>query len=378
MLQPTGLAVLERLGLAGKAARRGSRIDGLFGLNERGEPALDSPYSGLSAEAFGIGIHRASLFDILFDAVTAAGIAIKTGHEIVGTTFTPHARRLEFADETSSAPFDLLVDATGWRTPLAGPTGGVLDFGALWATLPLEPGDPFAGNLLEQRYRRASQMVGVLPIGQGQAAFFWSLRGDAHQEWRNKGLACWKDEVRALWPETDCMLGRIESADQLTFARYAHRQTRSAMEPRLMRIGDSWHSASPQLGQGANMALLDAWGLAQGLEQGRTLDEGLRLAQGWRGDHVWLYQLVTRFFTPLFQSDEAVWPMLRDRAMMPLSRIWPFSRIQAQMMSGMFGFPLQQLGLGEPDYGALASASSIAPRTSGSAQSTSPTTRQTS
>ena len=36
---------------------------------------------------------------------------------------------------------------------------------------------------------------------------------------------------------------------------------------RIIAIGDAWHSASPQLGQGANMALLDAWSLARGLAE---------------------------------------------------------------------------------------------------------------
>ena len=90
-----------------------------------------------------------------------------------------------------------------------------------------------------------------------------------------------------------------------------------------MRIGDAWHSASPQLGQGANMALLDAWALAAGLRAGSTVREGLRLSAGWRRDHVDLYQAVTYAFTPLFQSDAAVWPWVRDRIVAPLSRVGP-------------------------------------------------------
>jgi salicylate hydroxylase len=121
----------------------------------------------------------------------------------------------------------------------------------------------------------------------------------------------------------------------------------------MIAIGDAWHSASPQLGQGANMALLDAWSLAQGLAEGRTLDEKLRLAASWRRDHVWLYQWVTKLFTPLYQSDSRVLPMLRDRLLAPLSRRWPAAGVQARLMSGLFGFPLAPLGLTPPDYDAL-------------------------
>ncbi|MFZ1742019.1 MAG: hypothetical protein WAT93_04150, partial [Pontixanthobacter sp.] len=130
-----------------------------------------------------------------------------------------------------------------------------------------------------------------------------------------------------------------------------------------------WHSASPQLGQGANMALLDAWALAQGLREGKSLQEGLRMAVKWRSDHVLLYQWVTAFFTPLFQSGEA-WPaMIRDRITAPLSRYWPAKQIQTLLLSGLFGAPLQQLGLSVPDYSALAASAKMASRASALDQS---------
>lgn len=104
------------------------------------------------------------------------------------------------------------------------------------------------------------------------------------------------------------------------------------------------------------MALLDAWGLAAGLREGRSLNEGLRLGASWRRDHVALYQAITAAFTPLFQSDSSLLPWIRDRIMAPLSKFGPVARIQAQMMSGLFGFPLPMLGLEVPDYAALAVA----------------------
>lgn len=361
MIQPSGLAVLERLGLAGEIARRGSRIDALRGLEECGRCVLDAPYAKLGVPgAFGIGIHRASLFGVLHDGVRERPIAIETGRAIAGSDCTPRGRTLTFNDGMTSPVFDLVVDASGWQSPLDPGEKNILPFGALWASLPLYADDPFAANLLEQRYRRASQMVGVLPIGSRQggrpeAAFFWSMKGEDYARWCETPLGEWKAEVRALWPETEVLLDRIEHRDQLTFARYAHRTHARPSGERIITIGDAWHSASPQLGQGANMALLDAWSLARGIAEGRTLAEKLRLAIGWRRDHVWLYQWVTALFTPMYQSDTAWHPMLRDRFFAPVSKIWPASAIQAQLMSGLFGFPLAPLGLTPPDYSAIAS-----------------------
>jgi salicylate hydroxylase len=193
MIQPTGRAVLRELGLEEALVASGARIDRLFGRNDRGRTVLDVRYDSLDARAFGVGIHRASLFDLLHHAVAAAGIPIEGGRTITG-----HDQgALVFADGGRAGPFDLIVDALGSRSAPAPPTGRDLAYGALWASL--DWCDGFDAHALEQRYRAASRMVGVLPIGGEQAAFFWSLRADRLDAWRAGGLDAWKDEVRALW-----------------------------------------------------------------------------------------------------------------------------------------------------------------------------------
>lgn len=375
MLQPTGLAVLQRMGLAHQIAQRGARIDALYGLQEDGLIALDAPYARLSVpDAFGIGIHRASLFGVLYDAVAATGIVLQTGHEVEASRLDRNGRMLHFADGTASRAHDLIIDASGWGSRIdSDDVPGLLPFGALWASLPVTSSDVFSRNRLEQRYRRASQMVGLLPIGSrgagepDEVAFFWSVKRSDYERWAGTSLDAWKDDVRALWPEIDFLLDRIGHHNDVTFARYAHRTARKPQGERLIRIGDAWHSASPQLGQGANMALLDAWAVAVGLRHGSTLREGIRLAHAWRSGHVALYQAVTAAFTPMFQSDAAIWPMLRDRVTAPLSRFTPIAKLQAKLMSGLFGWPLQTLGLDVPDYSAM--ASSMAARASSLDQS---------
>lgn len=353
MIQPTGLAVLARLGLADTVIHHGARIDRLLGkTGETGRTVLDVRYAALGAKAgFGIGIHRASLFSALHNAVTAAGIPISTARTIAGSMLDRDKRRLQFDDGGTSAPFDLVVDALGTRTPLAPPTGRSLAYGALWATLDW-PRAGFDGSALEQRYRKASVMVGVLPIGTppggrcAQSAFFWSLRAERLEAWRARGLAAWKEEVSALWPACLPLLDQIVEPDQLVFARYAHRTLRDVAEPALIHLGDAWHSASPQLGQGANMALLDAWALAKGLREERDVTRAIAQAVAMRRRHVCLYQALTALFTPVYQSDSILLPFVRDRLVGPLSKLWPATWIQAAMVSGLIGNPLRPLGLG--------------------------------
>ena len=352
MIQPTGLAVLRELGLADALLDHGARVDRLRGeAGSRGRIVLDVRYASLGRRAgFGIGVHRAALFTLLHRAVVAEGIAIETGCAVAGSEMSAGDRRALLLDGGRRVgPFDLIVDALGTRTPLAPPCGRALAYGALWGTLDWPDGAGFDPAALEQRYRRASVMVGVLPVGrlpgavQQQAALFWSLRADRLAEWQRAGLDAWMAEVAALWTKTQPLLDQIRSTDQLTFARYAHRTLQDPAERGMIHIGDAWHSASPQLGQGANMALLDAYALALALRTAPDVGAALAQAVAMRRRHVRLYQALTALFTPVYQSDSRVLPFLRDRIVGPLSKLWPATRIQAAMVSGLIGDPLRPL-----------------------------------
>jgi len=357
MIQPTGLAVLAELGLAEDILAHSAPIALIHGRNTHGETVLDARYADLGVPgARGLGIHRASVFGALYDAVAAAGIAVRTGHEVSASEVSDRGRRLLFLQADPSPMHDLVIDTLGVSSALVSSSEGWLPYGALWTTLEWPGEGPFRPDWLEQRYERASTMAGVLPTGRrrgsgrNELALFWSLRADDHARWLERGLDNWKAEFRTLWPECAGLLARIDDPAEMTFARYAHRTHRTPVAERMIHIGDSWHSASPQLGQGANMALLDAWALALALGGEGPLDARLGQAIALRRDHVRLYQWLTALFTPAYQSD-SVWPaLIRDVILAPLSRIPPGPRVQADMVSGLTGNPLVRLGLAFPDF----------------------------
>jgi 2-polyprenyl-6-methoxyphenol hydroxylase-like FAD-dependent oxidoreductase len=332
--------MLRLLGLECEAREHGAAITRLFG---RAAPSqhivLDVRYADLRQGSSAVAIHRGALFKLLLDAARIEGIMIQTDHEIDRTEQVPgDGRMLHFTERHSSGPFDLVVDALGAISRLAGTPPSPLGFGALWATLNWS--DVFDDGALEQRYDRARKMVGVLPVGRmpgeagRKAAFFWSLRGCDHPTWRAAGLDPWKSEVRALWPETAPLLDQIVEPGQLAFARYCHRTLARPTEPNIVHLGDAWHATSPQLGQGANMALLDAAALAGSLCEAETLSQALTSYARRRRRHVHLYQALSRIFTPFYQSEGNILPWLRDHLVGPLSRVRPIPRLLANIVAG--------------------------------------------
>lgn len=352
ILQPTGLAVLSVLGVETQARALGQPLERLIGREaRRGRVVLDIGYDH-PGEA--LGVHRAALFDILHRACVQAGVDFETGRAVDGAS----DGRLAFADGSQSPAFDLVVDASGARSTIAADLPAMrlpLAWGAIWATTPW-PGAPFDPTALQQVYRGAARMIGVLPVGRrpGEtepvATFFWSLKHADHAAWRAAGLDAWKAEVLALWPEAAPVLAGFDRPDQLTLARYAHHTLSRPAGDRLAVIGDAAHATSPQLGQGVNMGLLDALALAQAIQRhGDDLAAALDAYCAARRWHVRLYQALSWGFTPFYQADGRFLPWVRDHVLGKLARLPRADRLLHATVAGLLLNPLSGASDADPD-----------------------------
>ena len=351
MLQPTGLAVLSRLGLADDLKSLGTPIERLWGLTATsGKPVLDVRFENLRADVKAYGVQRPALFSSLFKAVEESGVPVLTSKRVESVDTASGDITLETGEFLTG--FDLVVDALGANSPLSPKKVKPLAYGALWATVEQPTASRFDASALEQRYRGAHQMAGVMgsgrttPGGRATLTYFWSLKLDDHAGWSNAPLDAWKEDAVALWPETLPLLEGFDSHDQLTFARYRHRTLCTPVRgQKLVHIGDAWHATSPQLGQGANMALLDAWALSMALEEKTDIAAALPRFRALRSLHVRLYQTMSWAFTPFYQGDSRFMAGVRDHVAAPLSRIRPAPRLLAGMVTGAFGSPLKRLRL---------------------------------
>lgn len=328
LLQPTGLGVLARLGLHQQALASGQRIERLHGCNQRGRCVMDMRYADHAPDFFGLGLTRGTLFTLLRDAYSDASL-IHTGVRIA--SISDASNELRDSEGRRYGPFDLIVAADGAHSSLRASIPSlvrrqpVYPWGAMWCLLPA--GQWPHQDVLQQRYHGAREMVGLLPVGRrvdrdGRwLTFFFSLPGAEVDSFDAAALLRLRQRVALLWPQALPLLASIQSPQQLHRARYRDVLLRRPAQGRLLFIGDAAHAMSPQLGQGVNMALLDAAVLADVLAESDTVETALQIHAQRRRSHLAVYQRLSRWLTPWFQSERNGLAWWRDRSFAPLGRM---------------------------------------------------------
>lgn len=327
LLQPTGLQVLWELGVLDQALAHGRTVRRLYGETPCGRAVMDMRYAGLDADLFGLGMQRGALFALLAQAWPDVE-QVHRGTAIASVD--DDTRHIEDHAGRRHGPFDLIVAADGAGSSLRHHTRGVRQdapypWGALWCLVP--QGDWDWPDELRQRYVAARKMIGLLPVGTRpgddtpRLSFFWSLPVSDFDRWQQHGLQPWLDEIASLWPQARQRLGGIADAACLARASYRDASLRRWHRDRLVLIGDAAHAMSPQLGQGVNMALMDALALRDALREQTQLDAALAQYQRQRQAHVSIYQFWSRWLTPIFQSERDLIAKMRDIGFLPLGRL---------------------------------------------------------
>ncbi len=336
LLQPSGQQILKRLELFEEIEAHSARLDGLDARLKSGRQLVRLKYARLDPEYYGLGVHRGLLFDRLLTLCKNRNVIIQTNSPATGLQRDSDGIRFQIRDSELSEPFDFVIAADGSRSRLRDSSGirchgYEYAYAALWMTGPLAS----IQDRLYQVVDGTTRLVGLLPIGEGQASFFWGLPAHEYQNLITGSFSEWKDEVISLCPQAEEILQHIESFDSLIFTTYRHFAMDRWHADRCIFLGDAAHPSSPHLGQGVNLALEDAACFADALEQSANFATACKLYTSQRKAKLRYYQKVTSFLAPFFQSGYSSLAFGRNCVLPILPSVPIVSRIMLQTLCGI-------------------------------------------
>lgn len=315
LLQPTGIWVFKQLGLNQEIHQVSNRIQALIGHNHRKRKIMNLHYAGYHPDAYGLGIHRGQLMNVLLSAVNQSSVTLKLNQE-ADEIYTHD--RASVSSAGCSEDYDLVIIAAGSSTslrdqPAPARINKAYPWGALWGITDSK----YAVNDKEliQRYKGAQYMGGMLPsgidpvTGETVTSLFWSVPITDSPPNKQQALT----DMKALWPQLAEAFSSLDQ-DQWLLAEYRDVVHHQYHDKHWIMIGDAAHSMSPQLGQGGNLALMDAWVLAKSLSQypQQDLNQALANYQQLRLKHIQFYQRMSRWLTPFYQSNSCSLALIRD------------------------------------------------------------------
>ena len=182
------------------------------------------------------------------------------------------------------------------------------------------------GTLFSDRNETSDKLVSM----------FWSLDMSTLTDVRSRGLDSFKEDLVSREPRVQNLLKEIKSFDELIPAWYSDTfmpKMYSEIDKTVF-IGDCAHATSPQLGQGANLALVDAWTMSKCISDCSTVEEAMYKYDQERKWRLRFYQLNSRLLTPVFQSHSKVVSTFRDVFMGPMCKFPP---TKLQMLTVLCG-----------------------------------------
>lgn len=263
-ITPNGVAVLDALSLGGQVRQVGMVSQAVVLRDYR----LGTQVVRLDMAKSGGGrpyllLHRSDLIALLADAAHRAGVEILLNRAVVGVADTASGVNVKFANGDCETA-EILVGADGLHSQLR----PVLN----------RQGAPFfTGQVAWRAIVAGADISGVeLYMGPGRHVVTYPLRGGAltnivaveeRATWADEGWhhTCDPSELRRAFssfcPAVRDLLDRVEQPH--LWGLFRHKVAENWCGHRAALIGDAAHPTLPFLAQGANMALEDAWVLAQ-------------------------------------------------------------------------------------------------------------------
>ncbi|HEX6314033.1 MAG TPA: NAD(P)/FAD-dependent oxidoreductase [Gemmatimonadaceae bacterium] len=321
-----GLAVLESLGL-GPAMSVARPVTDVRIVDAHGRTLL-AP-RGRAPRA--VMIRRSTLQGILLDAVAGEPrIATRFGIEVVGADAASGTVTVRGDTGQATLEGDLVVGADGVHSRIreCGEFGARVGASGIRYVRMLLEADVATGT---EAWTPAG-LFGAFPVDGGTYAFASCGTRSLGAALDAGDLAAFRSAWLHAYPASGRILALLGSIDELVQNAVIRVDCETWHDGRLVLVGDAAHAMAPNLGQGANSALVDAAVLVDELRRSDAVPAGLAAYESRRRRAV---KRVADASARLGRLAEVTHPLpraVRDRLVMPVAGLFASERATALLL----------------------------------------------
>jgi 2-polyprenyl-6-methoxyphenol hydroxylase-like FAD-dependent oxidoreductase len=319
-----GLAVLESLGL-GPALAVARPVTDVRIVDANGRTLLAARVE----PPRGVMIRRSTLQGMLLDAVAAESrITRRFGTEVVRASPTGEVTLNEDGRELSGTA-DLVIGADGARSRVrdGGNFGARVRRGIRYVRM-LVPGDVATGT---EAWTPAG-LFGAFALDGGTYAFASCGTDDCRAALDARDLDAFRAAWKRAYPASERILAGLTAFDELLQNEVIRVDCVRWSDGRLVLVGDAAHAMAPNLGQGANSALVDTAVLYDELRRAPSLPEGLASYERRRQKAVRRVADASARLGALAEVTNPIARTMRDRVLLPMASLFATTRATALLL----------------------------------------------
>lgn len=252
VINPNGLQVLEALELKSELASCLQPISKLTLENPQGKTLVEARYDCAAAACI-------EVLEKLFAACEKNGVKILLGHKLTELKPQSDCSGLQFANGFQ-ANTEILVGADGIHSQIRKCSNlqarlDELTHAYVKGVLPLAPRYLASRDIWTSDGRR----FGIDPLPGGRCGFYASIPRHANlQELRGQTISQWIGSWADCGSDVRAVLDAVESWAAVVYDRPYTAHVARWTSDRSVLVGDAAHAQAPNLGQGANSAMVDA------------------------------------------------------------------------------------------------------------------------
>ena len=285
-LHPNGLVVLETLGVLDSLAGAGSQLSRLrlFDENLRIITEMEPP-GDRSGHGPMLVVSSHLLHRLLRQKAEQAGVSIQNGWSLTATGSDPLSPQMYFQGDEHEAL--LVVGADGVESVVRRNVDNSTERHRVRrrryvrALVDWTLNDNAAGQYWTRR-----GVTGLLPCGDGKTYWYATVTSQMQDAADQGDLERFRRAAAAAHPPVLQVVRVLESLDDVRFSHVRQVTLDRYYNGSFVLIGDAAHAMDPNLGQGANAALVDAGVLASEIHRRDHLADALAAYDSRRGDAV--------------------------------------------------------------------------------------------